>query len=58
MHEIHQAGDPQASCARALAVGSSDRGKLRIGRGEEHDVARALPEVDRLVAVGDRTFLG
>ncbi len=58
MLEAHQAGDAQRPCASASAMRGGDRCKLRIGGREEQDVAGRLTEIDRLLAVADRSLLG
>ncbi|MCY1232106.1 hypothetical protein D9M72_445790 [compost metagenome] len=58
VHQVHEAGNAQAQATVTPAVGGGDRGELGVGGRQEQDVGRRLPKVDRLVAVGDRSFLG
>ena len=55
----HKAGEPPAQRLLAPRLnGGCDRRKLRVRRREEQHVPRRLAEIDRLVAVADRSLLG
>ena len=49
MTQIAQMGEPQArQPVLLLGVGGGKRGKIAVGEGQHDDVARLLPEIDRL----------
>ena len=60
-HGVRQRGEASEAQPRlgvARTVGGGDCGELGVGGGEEEHVAGRLAKVDRLLAVGNRSFLG
>ena len=58
MGEAQKTGKPQAWPAGIGAMHLRKTGELRIRSGKEQNIARRLAEIDGLIAVADRSFLG
>ncbi len=58
MLEAHQAGDAQRPSPTSLTMRGCYRRQFGVGSGEKQDVAGRLTEIDRLLAVADRSLLG
>ena len=57
--ELQKVGEPQAGAScRTVRRGRGEAGELGVGRGQEHDVARRLAEVDRRAGILRRHVAG